>query len=417
MSLVGRKYFPLKDGKEVHMMRRVSLILTTLILASMLLAACGGQGTSTSAPGTNVPPATMKAPNTETPAATQAAGNGDLTTTPNVPVTGDDSPNRLTNLMGYDVWNQNGDQIGTVNDMVLDFDNAKVPYVVVGTGGFLGLGEKKVLVPWNMIQVQTAGNGTAGDKNALVYTGNQDLYKNFPDADLSSLLPAAGQPAANWDNTIKNYWQSGGTAGAKGLATNTPAGADMTAQPQATATAVAGSGNGQGQNIQKLQGVILASKLLDSTIEVNNSGTGANNGQSQGNSSNTPAATSASNGNGNAASPAATATSVDLRTGNSLGTEDMTVEDAIMDPQAGKVQYVVVTGSFTDGQRTVPVPVKYLQWDAASQKFILGVNTLALVNAPAIENGQYPVFSSKDWSSQWDKYWSNLKSDMLNKVP
>ncbi len=86
-----------------------------------------------------------------------------------------------------------------------------------------------------------------------------------------------------------------------------------------------------------------------------------------------------------------------------------------MDPKAGKIQYVVVTGSFTGGQRTVAVPVKYLQWDAATQKFILGVNTLALVNAPAIENGQYPNFSSSDWAAPWEKYWNNLKSDMLNK--
>ncbi len=249
-------------------MRRVSTFVTTLVLATLLLAACGGQGNSTSAPSTEVP------------RATQTAGTSSLTTTPNVPVTGDDSPNRLSNLRSYEVRNQKGEQIGSVKDMVLDFDNSSIPYVVVGTGGFLGLGEKQVLIPWKMLQLQTAGNGTGSDRNVLIFTGNQDAYKNFPEADLSKLLPKAGQPAANWDTTIKNYWQNGGAAAgaANELATNTPSAAASTALPQATATTAAGAGNSQGRSNQKLQGVILASDLLDATIEVNNSGAAANNG-------------------------------------------------------------------------------------------------------------------------------------------
>jgi sporulation protein YlmC with PRC-barrel domain len=380
-------------------MKKVSLLLTTLVLTSLLLAACGGQGTSTSAPRTNVPSATS----TEIPIST--ASSGDLTTTPNVPVTGDDSPNRLSNLMGYDVWNQNGDQIGTVNDMVLDFDNSSIPYVVVGTGGFLGLGEKKVLVPWKMLKVQTGGNGTAGDKNAFVYSGDQDLYKNFPEADLSTLLPGTGLTAKNWDATIKNYWQNAGNGAANGLATNTPSAADMTAQPLATATASAGAGNGQVSSAQKLQGVILASDLVKATIDVNNSGTAANNGQSQGNGSNTPAATTAGADN--------TGVTTVTPAASDLGKMDLKVDDVIVDPNAGKVQYAVVTGDFTDGQRTLAIPLKYLLWDPANQKFSLGVNSAALVNAPAFENGQYPDFSTKDWVSKLDGYWNNLKSDML----
>ncbi|MGE5376032.1 MAG: hypothetical protein ACM3XO_13320, partial [Bacteroidota bacterium] len=61
-------------------MKRVSLFSTTLVLAALLLAACGGQQTSTSVPGKNIPPATGKS--ISTPRATSTAA------TPNVPVTG-----------------------------------------------------------------------------------------------------------------------------------------------------------------------------------------------------------------------------------------------------------------------------------------------------------------------------------------
>jgi sporulation protein YlmC with PRC-barrel domain len=308
--------------------------------------------------------------------------------------------------MGYDVWNQNGDQIGTVNDIVLDFTNSTISYVVVGTGGFLGLGEKKIPVPWNMVKVQTAGNGAAGDQNAVVYTGDQELYKNFPDVDFSTLLPGPGQSVKSWDADIQKYWQGGGQV------TSTPeGGAGVTATPNPTATVVPG--------VEKLQGAFLASQLLRSTVQIANENTGTNNGQSQGSS--TPAAqntaTGANSGTGSTGTAAATGTVTGIDTGNSLGTMDMTVDDVIVDPNTGAIQYIVVTGAFTGGQRTVAVPPKFLLWDAANQKFSLGVNTLALVNAPAFDNGQYPDFSSSDWSSKLDSYWNNLKSDMLNIAP
>ena len=71
-------------------MRRVSLFLTTLILmAALLLAACGGEQTSTSVPSTNVPPVTADATEaTEEPSVTETAEGSDMTTTPAVPVTG-----------------------------------------------------------------------------------------------------------------------------------------------------------------------------------------------------------------------------------------------------------------------------------------------------------------------------------------
>lgn len=380
-------------------MKRVSLFSTTLVLAALLLAACGGQQTSTSVPGKNIPPATGKS--ISTPRATSTAA------TPNVPVTGgDESPNRLTNLMDYDVWNQSGQQIGTAKDVVLDLDNASIPYVVMGTGGFLGIGEKEVLIPWKMLKVQTGGKGTGNDQVAFVFSGDQNMIKNFPDTDFSTLLPGTGQPAKNWDASIQNYWKNGGTNAANAQATSTPEGAGMTATPKATTPATAG--------VHKLQGVILASKLVHATVEVNNSAAGTNNGQS---GSNTPAATSAANAAGTKATPVATATGVDLGTGNSLGTMDLKVDDVIVNPNSGKVQYVVVTGAFTDGQRTVALPLKYLLWDATNQKFSLGVNTLALAQAPAFENGKYPDFSSKDWAAQIEKFWNNLKPDMLNGTP
>src|SRR5688500_11292297 len=125
-------------------MRKISIVLTTLVVAAMLLTACGGDETSTTVPGTDVPQVTLEATATEEgPLATETVSATDTTTTPDVAVTGEEGPARLSNQLDFDVWNQDGEQIGEVNDMILDLDNTRISYVIVGTGGFLEIGEKE----------------------------------------------------------------------------------------------------------------------------------------------------------------------------------------------------------------------------------------------------------------------------------
>ena len=50
-------------------------------------------------------------------------------------------------VRGLDVYDEDGDQIGTVDDLYADAQERKVRFLDVGAGGFLGLGEKHFLVP------------------------------------------------------------------------------------------------------------------------------------------------------------------------------------------------------------------------------------------------------------------------------
>lgn len=397
-------------------MKRFTLLLTSLLLAALLLAACGGEETSTSVPNTNVPP-TEEPTSTSEPTATAAdtAGTPDLTTTPNVPVTGEESPNRLTNLMDYDVWNQNGEQIGEVDDMVLDFDNSNIAYVIVGTGGFLEIGEKEVLVPWDMMQVQTAA------ENAFLFTGDQEFFKNAPDWDVSSLLPEMGQPAEDWDADVRNFWATGVAPDASGAGdtaagTETPAGTATEAVAVATATlAMDNPGVGQGR---AMQGVMLASELLGSTIRVYTSaGPGVSEGTAAPDATAMPLATATGSGTGTD-----TATATADGTGTGLGpapadTMDLTVEDAIVDPDTGEIRYLVVDGDFPDGDRLIPVPFSLLRWDATNQGFSLGVTTAGLQNAPVFADGQYPDFTTDDWDNELASFWDNLDAGWLIATP
>ena len=54
---------------------------------------------------------------------------------------------RTQDVRGLDVYDRDGDQLGTVEDLYADAEERKVRFLDVGAGGFLGLGEKRFLIP------------------------------------------------------------------------------------------------------------------------------------------------------------------------------------------------------------------------------------------------------------------------------
>ena len=47
---------------------------------------------------------------------------------------------------------ENDEDIGTINDLIIDEDG-KINAVVVGVGGFLGMGEKNVAIEWDSLEL------------------------------------------------------------------------------------------------------------------------------------------------------------------------------------------------------------------------------------------------------------------------
>lgn len=58
---------------------------------------------------------------------------------------------RLGRLLGAAVQNEQGERIGTVDDLVVAPDN-RLSLAVISVGGFLGLGGKLVAVPWTQLR-------------------------------------------------------------------------------------------------------------------------------------------------------------------------------------------------------------------------------------------------------------------------
>jgi sporulation protein YlmC with PRC-barrel domain len=58
---------------------------------------------------------------------------------------------RASKLVGVNVYNEANEKIGDINDIILD-KSGKVENVVLGVGGFLGMGEHYVAVAYNKLK-------------------------------------------------------------------------------------------------------------------------------------------------------------------------------------------------------------------------------------------------------------------------
>jgi sporulation protein YlmC with PRC-barrel domain len=56
-------------------------------------------------------------------------------------------------ILGKDVYNDAGEKIGDINDLIVA-PNRAVSYAIVGVGGFLGMGEHNVAVPVSKLKQQ-----------------------------------------------------------------------------------------------------------------------------------------------------------------------------------------------------------------------------------------------------------------------
>jgi sporulation protein YlmC with PRC-barrel domain len=58
---------------------------------------------------------------------------------------------RASKMVGLSVYNEKNESVGSINDMLTD-KNGKIVAVVIGVGGFLGVGEHLVAVPFEKVK-------------------------------------------------------------------------------------------------------------------------------------------------------------------------------------------------------------------------------------------------------------------------
>lgn len=81
-----------------------------------------------------------------------------------------------TTMIGDGVINPQGDDLGEVEEIMLDLSSGQVAYAVLSFGGFLGMGDKLFAIPWEALSLNT-------EKKAFVMDIDKEKLENAPGFD------------------------------------------------------------------------------------------------------------------------------------------------------------------------------------------------------------------------------------------
>ena len=74
---------------------------------------------------------------------------------------------------GTTVYNEAGDKLGSIDDLMIDKRSGQVRYAVLEFGGFLGMGSDRYPLPWDALTYDT-------DKGGYVVPLDKARLKNAP---------------------------------------------------------------------------------------------------------------------------------------------------------------------------------------------------------------------------------------------
>lgn len=87
-------------------------------------------------------------------------------------------------LTGMTVHNGQFESIGSINDLIVDGEKGNIRFAVVGVGGFLGMGETDVMVPWGAFRWQP---NTDTNEEVFVLDVSREQLEKAPRFDRDKL--------------------------------------------------------------------------------------------------------------------------------------------------------------------------------------------------------------------------------------
>jgi hypothetical protein len=102
-------------------------------------------------------------------------------------------------VQGTDVFNNGGDRLGSVHDLMIDKQTGQVAYAIMSFGGFLGIGNSYHPLPWSLLQYNTNLGG-------YVVEIDESQLRDAPSYPAGS-EPAWGDP--EYEGKLHDYYGVG----------------------------------------------------------------------------------------------------------------------------------------------------------------------------------------------------------------
>jgi len=101
-------------------------------------------------------------------------------------------------LTGDSVVNAAGEDLGSINEIMIDVPTGRIAYAVLSFGGFLGMGDKLFAIPWNRLTVEE-------DRKVFVLNVDRKTLEAAPGFDKNNWPDMADR---TWGSQIYSYYGS-----------------------------------------------------------------------------------------------------------------------------------------------------------------------------------------------------------------
>ncbi|MBA3537437.1 MAG: PRC-barrel domain-containing protein [Tatlockia sp.] len=99
-------------------------------------------------------------------------------------------------VVGVEVENTQGENLGKIEALMVDKSSGKVAYVVLSFGGFLGMGDKLFAMPWHIFSFNP-------EREKFIISLSKEKLQNSPGFDKDHW---PDMTSSSWTNSIRDYY-------------------------------------------------------------------------------------------------------------------------------------------------------------------------------------------------------------------
>ena len=112
---------------------------------------------------------------------------------------------RASKVVGLNVYNDNNEKIGSISDLLMD-PSGNIKAAVIGVGGFLGVGEHLVAVPFEKLKFSNEPVANTSASNATPPANRPSSSTTTGSATTTNTHPAATSKTNEWypDHAVFN---------------------------------------------------------------------------------------------------------------------------------------------------------------------------------------------------------------------
>ena len=96
------------------------------------------------------------------------------------------------------VVNPAGEKLGEISELMIDVPTGRVAYAVLSVGGFLGIGDKLIAIPWRALQIDP-------QNHRFILNASKERIESAPGFDKDHWPSMADE---RWATDLHNYYQA-----------------------------------------------------------------------------------------------------------------------------------------------------------------------------------------------------------------